>query len=90
MKLEKVSGKLGAPMGRTKPHHLQDDGLRVHLCRVRLDNGGYDQGGAYWGLGQLLYHAYTDTETGTFFRARSRDAAKAIVRETIPSAKFYR
>lgn len=33
---------------------------RFHLRRVRLDSGGYDAGGAYWGHGGELYEAFTD------------------------------
>lgn len=32
----------------------------VYLSRVKIDSGGYDEGGAYWGVGHPLYCAYTD------------------------------
>ena len=32
----------------------------VYLSRVKIDSGGYDEGGAYWGVGQPLYCAYSD------------------------------
>lgn len=64
---------------------------KVTLQRVRLDSGGYDHCGAYWGIGQPLYWAATDDgQLDETFRAASRDAAKAHVRETIPAATFYR
>lgn len=31
------------------------DAQRFHLQRVRLDSGGYDEGGAYWGHGAPLF-----------------------------------
>lgn len=32
---------------------------RFHLRQVRLDSGGYDPGGAYWGHGGTLFEAFT-------------------------------
>ncbi|MER8924302.1 hypothetical protein [Mesorhizobium sp. M0859] len=63
---------------------------KVTLQRVRLDSGGYDHCGAYWGIGSPLYWAATDDgQLDETFRASSRDAAKAHVRESIPHATFY-
>jgi len=63
---------------------------KVTLQRVRLDSGGYDPQGAYWGIGQPLYWAATDDgELDTTLRADDRDDAKAQVREIIPGARFY-
>lgn len=64
---------------------------RVHVTRVRLDQGGYDSGGAYWGGGQPLYYAASDDgAVDLFFRASDRAAAKARVRAKHPSARFFR
>lgn len=64
---------------------------KVTLQRVRLDSGGYDPCGAYWGCGEPLYWAATDDgELDTTFRAHDRDAAKAHVRTLIPAARFHR
>lgn len=47
-----VSSRYGAPMGRhTGPDFLCAEAGRVTLRRIRLDRGGYDPGGAYWGHG---------------------------------------
>ena len=76
-----VSSPFGAPMGRrTLPLFG-----KVHLARVPLDNGGYDPGGAYWGIGAPLYCAWND-EGEMYFRAYSRDGAKT----KIPGCTFYR
>lgn len=81
--------KYGAPMGR--PERNQDCVGKVSLRRIPLDGGGYDSGGAYWGLGAALYWA--GDESGAldiFFRATSREAAKAHVTGLWPDATFYR
>ena len=63
---------------------------KVTLQRIRLDSGGYDPQGAYWGVGQPLYWAATDDgQLDSTFRAYDRDAAKEHVRKTIPGARFY-
>jgi hypothetical protein len=85
-----VSCKYGAPMGRgglQPENYAAFAGKRVHLRRVRLDSGGYDRGGAYWGTGAPLFCAWDD-ESGeeAYLRAKDRDAAKA----KLVGARFYR
>lgn len=64
---------------------------KVSLRRIPLDSQGYDSGGAYWGHGAPLYCAQSDCGTvDMWFRARTRDAAKAIVREQYSNVRFYR
>jgi hypothetical protein len=76
---------------RTKLKAEQAAPVKVALQRVRLDSGGYDSGGAYWGIGTPLYWAGSDDGTiDLWFRATSRDAAKAHVRSLHPHANFYR
>jgi hypothetical protein len=43
-----VSGKFGAPMGRMSRPLDHDGTWRAQA--LDLDEGGYDEGGAYWGL----------------------------------------
>lgn len=38
---------------------------RIHLAGIRLDSGGYDQGGAYWGHSGWVWEAWTDD--GAFY-----------------------
>lgn len=67
------------------------DPHKVTLRKIRLDNGGYDSGGAYWGIGQPLYWAGSDNGVvDLWFRASDRDEAKAYVRESFRNARFYR
>jgi hypothetical protein len=92
-KLPNVSSRYGAPMGRRGDRPFPPVG-RVWLRRVPLDSGGYDSGGAYWGIGQPLYWAqwYTGTDEEhreMFFRAWGREDAKDIVREAMPGARFF-
>ena len=71
-----VSCKYGAPMGRREDGYLETRVRRfVRLFRVRLDSGGYDDGGAYWGIGTPLFCAEDDDGNRQFVRAVSRRQA---------------
>lgn len=95
MKLPQLNCKYGAPLGRSGKLPADTKApIKLHLVRVRLDSGGYDRGGAYWGLGRPLYWA-TDTDADSytvdvFLRADNRAAAKAEVQRQIPGARFFR
>lgn len=77
-----VTSQYGAPMGRSEtraawyayPHKS------IRLYRVRINSGGYDDGGAYWGISQPLYCAEgSATDDRQFVRACDReDAAKRL------------
>lgn len=89
--LSNVSSRYGAPMGRVERHSPALPAARFYLRRVPINSGGYDAGGAYWGLGAPLYWATCTTGAAEFFfRARTRDAAKAEVLARHPGARFYR
>lgn len=63
---------------------------KVTLRKQRLDSGGYDSQGAYFGIGEPLYWAATDDgKYDETFRAEDRKEAKEHVRQTIPAARFY-
>ncbi len=71
IQLEKVNCKFGSPMGRI----AQNEGVattakifQVELCQ------GYDNGGAYWGMGDNLYAAYGENFQ-QYSRAKSIDDA---------------
>lgn len=58
-----VKSTYGAPMGRSCygiPENCEP--RSVSLFRVRLDSGGYDDGGAYWGHGAPIWCARTDDD----------------------------
>lgn len=77
-KLPKASG-----MGRPSWGTLA--GARVNLRRVPLDRGGYDNGGAYWGSGEPLWHA-SGPDGEQWFRAQDRESAKKMV----TGARFFK
>lgn len=90
MNLPKLNTQYGAPMGRHT--NAQDPGdVKVYVSRVRLDAGGYDSGGAYWGHGMPLYWAYTsDGSFSDFLRAFNRNDALNDLRDGHPHIKFAR
>jgi len=96
--------RYGAPMGRPeRPNEYTlpkaPDGSpqwpervaahKLQLARVRINSGGYDAGGAYWGTGMPLWNAWNG-EICLYLRARNRELAKEAIRETYPAARFYR
>jgi len=90
--IKPVSAKYGAPMGRhTGPEYIDPDAGPIYLRRVRLNSGGYDAGGAYWGLGKPLFCAQ-DQDGGTvMFRAYDRQEAKALLcADHGAELRFYR
>lgn len=56
--ITRVNCKYGAPMGRNNVGIRPTDS-RIYDCKVPLDNGGYDNGGVYWGIGKELRVSYT-------------------------------
>jgi len=83
--------QFGAPMGRrTWNGNTAPYAGRMYLRRIRLDRGGYDSGGAYWGVGQRLYgYAAEDDSVNGFVRANDWEDAKARVRRLYPLARFF-
>lgn len=95
-KLSQVSCRYGAPMGRASAHPGTDPHCTIRVSRVRLDSGGYDSGGAYWGHGAPLWYASgIDEFDGSrdaiedFTRAHNKPAALAYWRELWPNAKVW-
>lgn len=84
--------KRGASLGRrNRLEYPLEAPAKFYLRRVRINSGGYDEGGSYWGVGLPLYFARDDDrEIDMFLRAVSRDDAKWQVRLKYPAAAFYR
>lgn len=84
-----VNTRYGAPMGRHSNGYLETEQPRfVRLFRVRLDSGGYDDGGAYWGHGGQLWCAIDDDGNSQFIRAGSR--ARAALELDVPNTALKR
>jgi len=84
--LDPVGSRFGAPMGRR--NEFPETGLSgpLRLARLRLVDGGYDEGGAYWGSGRApMWLAWEgrpeDARCRIHVRAANRAAARAKVRE---------
>ena len=61
------------------------------LRRVYINSGGYDSGGAYWGLGDpLYYYEGPISDINGYVRGATRDEAKMEIRKNHPHARFYR
>ena len=87
--LPNAAGPYGASLGRAgrPPHPGDDEPARFYLRRVRLDSGGYDSGGAYWGHAEPLWRFESVTgEYSDHLRAGSRRAAQAAIRRLMPNA----
>ena len=89
----------GAALGR---HSVLDAdpeaSIKLTLRRVRLDAGGYDALGTYWGHGDPIYwYASADGSIDATLRTPGRGVtsyeradAKAAIREIYPLARFHR
>lgn len=67
-----VSCAYGAPMGRRSAPDLDTTRGTVRLFKVNLDSGGYDDGGAYWGIAGSLWCARDHNGDMQFTRASTR------------------
>jgi hypothetical protein len=69
------------------------DSLKFSVTETRLNNGGYDRTGRYYGISRRLYFAvaeYGKDDIEMELRAANRDAALGVVRARYPNATFYR
>lgn len=78
-----VSCKYGAPMGR-HGGSLDHDSPHWKATRLNLDSGGYDRGGAYWGVrpsGVSLYAVQDGVGDVIYVDAVNAGAAIAEARQ---------
>jgi hypothetical protein len=59
------------------------------LTRVKLDRGGYDSRGSYWGVGEPLWTLVSD-DSQHFIRASDRDEAAAEFKKKFPGLRLAR
>lgn len=80
----------GAAMGRRDIHdHDDEQPIALYLRRVRLDEGGYDVNGTYFGSGDpLFWYADADGTVDAMLRAKDRGHAIEEVRLRYPRATF--
>lgn len=78
-------------VSRYDPSNYKHGSNRVSLTRVKLNRGGYDSRGEYFGSGAPLWSASDDNgEFYEMFRAVDRRTAKALLLSHFPNMKFYR
>ena len=84
----------GAHMGRYQDLPEHGEVTKLYLQQVTIDRGGYDRGGAYWGLGPRLYCAHGYTAAGDqvriYARGKDRDHAKQNLRDCFDNITFYK
>jgi hypothetical protein len=88
----KGCSQYGAQMGR----QFQTEGKPecLHLQKLRMVDGAYDTGGAYWGMGTPIYCAFSpeDTENDipirVFCRAHNREEAKEEILRRLGNKEF--
>jgi len=83
--------KRGAAMGRHSFHEPNFQG-KLYLRKVRLNQGGYDVNGTYFGGGppMLYWCASADCEVDFTLRANGRLDARQQVLERYPGAQVRR
>lgn len=85
----KKSHPYGAPMGRHCYGSPDTCEGKIRLFRVRLDRGGYDDGGAYWGLpGHNLFCAQAAKGDGYQQFDRAPNRLMAAAQFEIPASRL--
>lgn len=83
---ENASSPYGAQIGRLEYNGVPKNKIRVF--RVVINMGGYDDGGAYWGIGKPLFCATDGADFRQFVRADTR--LRAVVELGIARQKLAR
>lgn len=91
--LSNAASAYGAEMGRRNRITDRDFPVVFEIQHLEWVDGGYDQGGAYWGRtkGDYIYRAEgesADAVEEMFVRAHSASEAKAAVLAEFPNASF--
>jgi hypothetical protein len=85
-----VDSRHGAPMGRNTGAFIDTCVGKLYLRRIYLDSGGYDAGGAYWGLGEPIYECQDQDGNSITLRARNQADAKRQIAQEWKGAVFYK
>lgn len=90
-----AADRYGASMGRR--NRTEGEPERLHLQKMRVQDYGYDVGGAYWGCDSSsgsMWCAFSPKDTlnefpiRVFVRALDREAAKAAVLACLPAGDW--
>lgn len=86
--------KRGAAMGRPTIHELpKTDEVQLYLRLIRLNTGGYDINGTYFGWPgsgwRLYWYASEDLQVDAVVTARDREHAKLEIRRVYSKAMFF-
>lgn len=90
--LSKGYSKYGADMGRSNHITEPEFPVKFHLTQLKFYDDAYDEGGAYWGMGNPIFHAWGDgeeKEQEIFVRANNATDALNQITEKFPNATFY-
>lgn len=101
MELPNVTSPYGAPMGRKSFYPaFREQSVKLHLQKVPINSGGYDSGGAYWGLPVYgrsddswghLYRAWSSDGLISFYlRSWSRETARLAILKDYPGVKILK
>lgn len=77
----KVNSQRGAPMGRQGYGNPEDAQSKILLFKVALDSGGYDDGGAYWGLNVQGNSLYCAMDCDPDYRRLISDRLKGVSKD---------
>jgi len=81
----------GAALGRDTIKGDADYSGKLYLSKVRLNSGGYDTNGTYFGVDRPLYwYCDIDNSIDGVLRADSRQEARHEVLAMYPKAKIRR
>jgi hypothetical protein len=83
--LPKATSKYGAEMGR---RNVLIPARSFHLLHMKLEDGAYDAGGAYWGAGRPMYVGWNKDGLRVYTRANNRADAKQRIIKTLKENKM--
>lgn len=88
-----IDGPVRYGPGSSKRRNPQEK-AKIKASRIRLNRGGYDPQGRYWGTGEPLYFVYLETTDGAWLasahqRASSAKEAKALFKADLEKQIRY-
>lgn len=90
-KLSNASSKYGAQLGRPNKISEPEYPVIFHIEKLGFHDYAYDRGGAYWGAGDPIFHAWGDgknEEQEMFVRAKDQKDAEEQILKQFPKSGF--